>query len=61
MGFYNRHLLPHLIAFAMRNGNLAPYRRRVVSQAEGRALEVGIGAGTNLPFYPSRVSPNRAE
>lgn len=51
MGFYQGTVLPHLLAFAMRNENLVPYRERIVSQANGLVLEVGIGAGANLPFY----------
>ncbi len=30
-------------------------RHRVVSAASGRALEVGIGTGKNLPHYPAEV------
>src|SRR5262249_11300143 len=33
-----------------------PYRRRVAGAAEGRVLEIGIGAGMNLPFYGAAVS-----
>lgn len=55
MGFYNDRILPHLIALTMRNGNLVACRERVVSRADGRVLEVGIGAGATLPFYSSRV------
>lgn len=53
--FYEDHVLPLLINLAMRQKNLAPYRKRVVSGAEGRVLEIGVGSGLNLPLYPSGV------
>ncbi|WP_149804531.1 class I SAM-dependent methyltransferase [Mesorhizobium sp. NFR06] len=40
----------------MRNRELVPYRERVLSAAEGRVLEIGIGSGFNLPFYSSHAS-----
>jgi len=32
------------------------YRKILLSYAEGRVLEMGVGTGTNLSFYPRRVS-----
>jgi hypothetical protein len=43
VGFYGDRIVPHLIAFAMRNPDLAGYRQRIVPAARGRVLEIGIG------------------
>ncbi len=55
MGFYQDQIVPLLINLAMRNKDLETYRRRIVPQAEGRVLEIGIGSGLNLPFYSSSM------
>jgi ubiquinone/menaquinone biosynthesis C-methylase UbiE len=55
MGFYQERVVPHLVNLAMRNHQLAPYRDRMVAQAEGRVLEIGVGSGLNLPLYTNRA------
>jgi ubiquinone/menaquinone biosynthesis C-methylase UbiE len=56
MGFYENCVLPFLIDVSMRQASFAEYRRRLVTSATGRVLEVGVGSGFNLPFYDEAVS-----
>jgi len=51
MGLYDRYLLPLVLDAAMSTKPIAYQRRKVVPKAQGRVLEIGFGAGHNLPFY----------
>jgi ubiquinone/menaquinone biosynthesis C-methylase UbiE len=55
MGVYNNFIVPNLTHLAMRQEKLRPYRRRVVANASGRVLEIGVGSGLNLSMYPRGV------
>ena len=44
MSFYEDRILPHFIQLSVRQGTLAAYRRRLVSVAEGRVLEIKLAS-----------------
>lgn len=55
--WYERNVLPWLIDFACGMKSVGKQRMKVIPQARGRVLEIGIGTGLNLPFYDAgRVS-----
>ena len=57
MGFYDRYILPLLLGTVMGAKPITYQRKKVVPRAEGRVLEIGFGAGHNLPFYdPAKVT-----
>jgi len=57
MGLYDRYILPVVLNAAMSTKPIRYQRKKVVPRATGRVLEIGFGAGHNLPFYDaSKVS-----
>ena len=56
MGFYNDKIVPRLVTCACGTKPILKQREKVVPQAQGNVLEIGMGAGHNLPYYdPQRV------
>ncbi len=51
MGFYDRHVLPHVLDWTCGSTPIQRQRQKIVPLAMGRVLEIGIGTGLNLPFY----------
>lgn len=51
MSFYDRHILPYVIDLACGMKAVNRQRSKVVPQASGRILEIGIGTGLNLKHY----------
>lgn len=51
MDLYETYCLPHLINRACSLEPITGLRQKIVPLAEGRVLEVGMGAALNLPYY----------
>ncbi|MGH7550608.1 MAG: class I SAM-dependent methyltransferase [Gemmatimonadota bacterium] len=53
-GFYSERIFPWIME-RTDTPELREERRRAVSEASGRVLEIGVGTGANLPFYGEAV------
>lgn len=51
MGFYSKYILPRVIDLACGSEVMARQRARVVPQANGTVVEIGVGTGLNLGHY----------
>lgn len=56
MGLWSDQLLPRLVAWGMRGEEFSTQRRDALSSVSGRVLELGFGAGLNVPCYPAGVT-----
>jgi SAM-dependent methyltransferase len=67
MSIYARYIGPKFVSCLCSTEDIVAERRRIIPQARGVVLEIGMGPGLNLPFYdPDQVTkvigvdPNRA-
>lgn len=56
MGLYADHILPRAVAWGMSGEEYGRQRAQALAGVSGRVLELGFGAGHNLPHYPDAVS-----
>ena len=50
------HGAPRLNDLVVDNNVIRVYRQRVCADLHGQVVELGFGAGLNVPFYPSAVT-----
>jgi len=57
MGLYDKYILPPCLDKACSLSSITRQRQKVVPNARGLVLEIGIGSGLNLPHYdPAKVT-----
>jgi ubiquinone/menaquinone biosynthesis C-methylase UbiE len=55
MGFYNDWMVPRILNLCMGMPFVTEERKKCLAGVNGTVLEVGFGAGHNLPCYPEGV------
>lgn len=55
MKFYREHIVPRLVDLACGTSGLARWRSSVTDGLYGEVVEIGFGAGRNIPYLPEAV------
>ncbi|GFE70683.1 class I SAM-dependent methyltransferase [Chroococcus sp. FPU101] len=55
MGFYSNFIVPWGLEWAMSDPTFTQYRQAILADVYGEVLEIGVGTGLNLPYYPTEV------
>lgn len=56
VNFYKQNFSPYILEKALSSPAIMQKREALLTHATGAILEIGIGTGLNLSFYPSHVS-----
>lgn len=56
MGFYAKHIFPRVMEWLLSTEQQLSERRRTLTPARGKTLEIGFGTGLNLAHYPAAVT-----
>jgi ubiquinone/menaquinone biosynthesis C-methylase UbiE len=56
MGLYASYIFPAFFDTVVRHKGFDRRRTEVLNQVQGKILEIGIGTGLNLDFYPDRIN-----
>ena len=51
---YEKFLLPKLLDTCCSTKPIQYQRKKIVPQAKGKVLEIGVGSGLNIPFYEKK-------
>ncbi len=56
MALYRRYIFPRLMDWVMAGEEFRRLRTELLAQVHGEVLELGIGTGLNLPYYPKTIT-----
>ena len=49
--FYEKNILPPLLNCCCGTKPITYQRKKIIPEANGDILEIGVGSGLNIPFY----------